>query len=169
MVCRVADLVTLTLLSDLQDQINSVQKLPGPHGIQGLPGRDGAPGSKGAEGSKGPQGVQGVEGATGPAGADGVDGEQGVGIESVEMAADGDLVFTLTDGNEHAVELPMGLTGASQGHTTVNVGGQAPTEPKDVFVSDTAPAATTDQYLWIQTGLGEDGSCFSVWFNDPSI
>ena len=119
-----ADLVTLTLLSDLQDQINSVQKLPGPHGIQGLPGRDGTPGSKGEEGAQGPQGVQGVEGATGPAGADGVDGEQGVGVQSVEMAADGDLVFTFTDGNEHAVELPMPSVEAPSGQVhVINAGG----------------------------------------------
>lgn len=42
------------------------------------------------------------------------------------------------------------------------------TEPKDVFVGPDAPTTRTDQYLWIETGLGADGEGFSVWFNDPN-
>jgi hypothetical protein len=170
-------LTILALLRDLQRQVNLVQKQPGPHGEQGLPGRDGLDGPRGPEGRQGPMGPMGPEGPQGPAGADGADGEDGVGVESVSMAADGDLIFTLTDGTEEIVEFPTGLLGGSQGGSggtyivgqgsggTDSVGN--PTD-KDVFVSPTAPIAGTDQYLWIQTGLGADGDCFSVWFNDPN-
>lgn len=164
-----ADLTTLALLRELQRQVNEIQKMPGPHGEQGLPGRDGLPGPQGKEGARGPEGLRGPEGPQGPAGADGEEGLDGRGVESVSQAADGDLIFHMTDGTEEVIELPYGLLGASESHTTVAVGGQSPTEPKDVFVSDTQPAASTDQYLWIQTGLGEDGTGFTAWFNDPSF
>ena len=128
-------------------------------------------GPAGPEGRQGPEGPMGPEGPAGPSGSDGLDGSDGVGLESVSQAADGDLVFTLSDGTEHVVELPYGLLSGSESHTAVAIGGQAPiaTEPKDVFVSDTQPSASTDQYLWIQTGLGEDGTGFTAWFNDPSF
>jgi len=120
----VADLTTLALLRELQRQVNEIQKMPGPHGEQGLPGRDGLPGSKGEQGPRGPEGLRGPEGPQGPAGTDGEDGLDGVGVESVSQAADGDLIFHMTDGSEEVVEFPLGLLTASEGHhTTVVTGG----------------------------------------------
>jgi len=115
----VADLTTLALLRELQRQVNETQKLPGPHGKQGLPGRDGLPGADGKQGPRGPEGIQGPEGPQGPAGADGEDGLDGRGVESVSQAADGDLVFHMTDGTEEVVEFPTGLLTASEGGTTI--------------------------------------------------
>ena len=163
-----ADLTTLALLRELQRQVNETQKMPGPHGEQGLPGRDGLPGPKGEQGPRGPEGLRGPEGPQGPAGTDGEDGLDGRGVESVSQAADGDLIFHMTDGSEEVVEFPTGLLTASQSHTTVVAGQGEKGSAKDVFVSDNEPAASTDQFLWIQTGLGEGGDCFTVWFNDPN-
>lgn len=160
-------------MQDLQQQVKEVQKLQGPKGLTGDKGETGEQGPKGNEGHRGLPGAVGPTGPVGPRGNDGHDGEegeQGVGIESVTQAADGDLIFHLTDGSEEVVEFPMGLLGASEGHhTTVVTGGSGGTtqDNKDVFVGPDAPTTTTDQYLWIQTGLGTDGECFSVWFNDP--
>lgn len=114
-----ADLTTLALLRELQRQVNEIQKMPGPHGEQGLPGRDGLPGPQGKEGARGPEGLRGPEGPQGPAGADGEEGLDGRGVESVSQAADGDLIFHMTDGTEEVIELPYGLLGASESHTYI--------------------------------------------------
>lgn len=114
-----SDLTLLALLRDLQEQVNKIQKLPGPHGEQGQPGRDGLDGPQGPEGRQGVQGERGPEGPAGADGAAGQDGEDGVGVESVSVAADGDLVFTLTDGSEEYVSLPQSLSGASEGNTYI--------------------------------------------------
>ena len=169
------DQVTLlALLADLQRKVSEVTKAEGPPGADGAVGPQGPPGERGADGIqglRGPAGESGSDGLQGPQGPAGEDGEDGVGVESVSQAADGDLIFHLTDGTEHVVELPLGLLGASEGHHTTVVtgpsGGTTQTS-KDVFVGTDAPVnPNTDQYLWIQTGLGADGECFSVWFNDP--
>jgi len=133
-------------------------------------------GPQGPKGEQGDVGPRGADGSIGPRGADGeagTDGEDGVGVVSVSQAADGDLIFTLSDGTEQVVELPLGLLGTSEGHTYVVGQGAGGSDSgnnstdKDVFVGPDAPNATTDQYLWIQTGLGDSGDCFTVWFNDP--
>ena len=89
---------------------------PGPQGPSGADGRDGKPGPQGPQGVPGPQGPQGPSGADGAAGADGQDG---VGVESAYIAADGSLVFTLTDGSEVDVGALTELLGASEGNTYV--------------------------------------------------
>lgn len=88
----------------------------GPQGPSGADGRDGKPGPQGPQGVPGPQGPQGPSGADGAAGADGQDG---VGVESAYIAADGSLVFTLTDGSEVDVGALTELLGASEGNTYV--------------------------------------------------
>ena len=88
----------------------------GPSGPQGPSGKDGRDGKPGPAGSQGPQGPQGPQGADGAAGADGQDG---VGVESAYIAADGSLVFTLTDGSEVDVGALTELLGASEGNTYV--------------------------------------------------
>lgn len=116
-----ADLVTLALVKRLQDQLSGVIKQVGPVGPKGDTGPQGPAGREGARGLPGPTGANGPTGPQGADGVDGVDGKDGVGVESVYTAADGDLVFTLTDGTEHAVELPQSLTGAHSGsNVTIN-------------------------------------------------
>tara|TARA_R110000772_G_scaffold188732_1_gene299796 strand:+ start:4923 stop:5786 length:864 start_codon:yes stop_codon:yes gene_type:complete len=114
----VDDLTTLSLLKQLQDQVGQVQKLKGPRGLQGDKGNTGSQGAVGPAGSRGLPGADGPVGPQGADGANGIDGTNGVGVESVYMAADGEVVFTLTDGSEYSVELPDGLTGASEGGYT---------------------------------------------------
>ena len=88
----------------------------GPQGPQGPAGKDGRNGKDGAVGPAGPQGPQGPQGPAGEAGADGQDGN---GVESAYVAADGSLVFTLTDGSEVDVGPLSGLSLASEGNTYV--------------------------------------------------
>lgn len=116
-----ADLVTLALVKRLQDRVNGLIKQEGPVGPKGDVGPQGPAGRDGARGLPGQVGERGPTGPQGAAGADGTDGTDGVGVESVYTAADGDLVFTLTDGTEHAVELPVGLSGDYRGgNVTIN-------------------------------------------------
>ena len=114
-----SDITTLALLADFQRQIKEVQKLSGPTGPQGEKGDMGEQGPQGRDGPRGLPGAEGPRGAQGERGEDGKDGEDGVGVQSAYMAADGDLVFTLTDGTEHSVELPLGLSEGTESHTRV--------------------------------------------------
>lgn len=88
----------------------------GPAGPQGPAGKDGRDGKDGVAGPQGPQGLPGPQGPVGKAGADGQDG---IGVESAYVAADGSLVFTLTDGTEIDVGPLSGLSVASEGNTYV--------------------------------------------------
>ena len=115
------DLVTLKLLKDLKDEVAATSKQIGPEGPVGPAGPTGAQGPQGPEGRPGPMGERGPEGPAGPAGKDGADGQDGTSVESVSQAADGDLIFHLSDGTESVVELPYGLLTDSQGDAAVYV------------------------------------------------
>lgn len=107
------NLLILALLKKLQQDVAEAKELK-----QIVPER-GPEGPKGDKGDKGPEGPPGesVKGDPGKDGKDGTDGEDGVGIQSVEESADGDLVFTLTNGEEHVVEL--GLLNQKNGDTFI--------------------------------------------------
>lgn len=112
----------LALLAQLQKQVAATSKQVGPKGETGDTGPQGPQGEQGREGSQGVQGPQGDKGADGAAGADGQAGEDGldgISLQSVSQAADGDLIFTLSDGTEQVIELPYGLSGGSDGESTV--------------------------------------------------
>lgn len=64
-------------ISDLQQQINDIELIPGPEGPQGPAGADGADGLSGADGADGLPGADGVDGADGADGLPGADGAQG--------------------------------------------------------------------------------------------
>jgi hypothetical protein len=116
------DLALLMLLEKFKKRLNKVdartakvykdgERGPqGPQGPQGIKG-EGTQGPKGEQGSQGPQGPQGANGSDGSSGVDGSDGEDGVSIVDAEFAADGDLVFTLSDGSELSVEMPLDSSG----------------------------------------------------------
>ena len=91
----------------------------GPPGPQGPAGIDGRNGKDGAAGPQGPQGLPGPQGPQGPSGEAGADGQDGIGVESAYVAADGSLVFTLTDGTEIDVGPLSGLSVEAQGNTYV--------------------------------------------------
>ena len=43
-------------------------------------------------------------------------------------------------------------------------------DDKDVYVQRNIPQTFNQKpYLWVQTGLGEDGNDFTLWFNDPEF
>lgn len=156
------NLTILALLKDLKDKVERTEKLQGPQGPVGLQGSQGERGADGIQGLRGPAGERGSDGLDGKQGPAGLDGKDGVGIESVSEAADGDLVFTLTDGTEHAVELPRELYRGSQGQSTTVV--QQSTRPKGhaVYVQDHKPY--DDQpHMWLQTNVNKDGD-FTLWF-----
>lgn len=49
---------------------------------------------------------KGDKGNPGPKGADGDDGDDGVGVSDISTNDDGQLVFTMSDGTEHTVDVP---------------------------------------------------------------
>lgn len=112
-----SDLKLIALYDKLHSEIEAVEAVRGEKGDAGPQGPTGAVGPKGDTGPEGKPGKDGVDGRDGKDGKDGLDGEDGVGVESVSQAADGDLVFHLTDGTESVVELPYGLSEGSQGDT----------------------------------------------------
>lgn len=170
-----SDLLTLKLLKDLQDRVGSVSKEIGPQGPVGPAGPTGEQGPQGQEGRPGPMGERGPEGPVGPNGTDGTDGEDGVGVESVSQAADGDLVFHLSDGTESVIELPYGLSGPSQGDTHVSVhrnttvesggGGQAsPTNPDFTYTSGLLTRVDYDHGEYKILAYNADDQLTSVTF-----
>lgn len=46
----------------------------------------------------------------------------------------------------------------------IEVGNYVPT--KQIFISNEQPIGS--EFIWIQTGLGKDGSGFTIWFEDGS-
>ncbi len=63
-------------------------------------------GAQGEKGDKGDTGAQGEKGDKGDTGAQGEKGDESVGIERVEINADGDWVVHYTDGTSQTVEMP---------------------------------------------------------------
>lgn len=117
-----SDLALLALLNKLKQEVDDVKKLEGPRGVQGAAGPAGPQGKQGPtgpQGLQGPEGPQGPQGLEGPAGEAGATGEDGIGVETAYIAADGSLVFTLTDGSEVDVGPLTGLPAASEGNTYV--------------------------------------------------
>lgn len=64
----------------------------GDKGEQGIAGKDGKPGKDGADGKNGTDGKDGADGKAGK------NGKDGVSVVNSEIAADGHLVFTLSNG-----------------------------------------------------------------------
>lgn len=124
-------LTTLALIKDLKDKIERTEKLQGPQGPVGPQGPQGERGADGVQGLRGPAGESGSDGLEGKQGPAGLDGEDGRGVEGLSIAADGDLVVSYTDGTEEYLELPTGLSGASEGYTAVNLQQAARQEPND--------------------------------------
>ena len=167
-------LTLLALLDKYRQRLDNIEKMAGPTGPVGPQGPQGERGPEGIQGIRGPAGERGSDGLQGPQGEAGQDGEDGRGIESIDPTLDGDLEIRYNDGTSEVVELSsiLGNTGRGVGNTVVyqnNPAGGTPTTGKDVYVGPTEPVdPVTDQFLWIQTGLGETGDCFTVWFNDPN-
>ena len=63
--------------SNLQEQIDEIERTPGPQGPQGEKGDKGEKGDTGEQGIQGPQGVEGPQGPAGPQGIQGIQGPKG--------------------------------------------------------------------------------------------
>jgi hypothetical protein len=127
-----SDLLTLKLIHDLQEKVKATSKEAGPTGPVGDVGPTGEQGPQGQEGRPGPLGERGPEGPAGTDGVSGKDGEKGTSLTGVSQAADGDLIFALSDGTEEIIEMPFGLLRDSKEHILYKQGGtQGPNNPGD--------------------------------------
>lgn len=111
------DLKIAAVYDKLEQKINAVTKAVGPKGDKG---DQGPKGDTGKEGPKGPKGDKGDKGIDGKTGKDGQDGKDGVGIESIEEAADGSIVFNLTDGSQYDVDVTGLMQEATQNIVSSN-------------------------------------------------
>ena len=149
------------------------------------------PGPVGPQGPEGPQGPQGDTGPQGPIGPAGDVGEvfKDYAISSSKGWTSQKIVDYVS--NEIAT-----FTGSSSISVGPNAPGGAQTgdlwyenvitnelyvfdegvwkavheDDKDVYVQRNIPQTYNQKpYLWVQTGLGEDGNDFTLWFNDPEF
>lgn len=152
------------------------------------------PGPVGPQGPQGPEGPQGPTGAQGPAGADGDAGDL---IADYKTALD--FTWSSQKIAQYVTEqLSIFGTGGGS-NVTIGETVPATAETGDLFfdnvntfdlyVFDGTQWISTDKdqkeiyvqrniplpgnplkpYLWVQTGMGDDGYGFSVWFNDPEF
>lgn len=127
---------TYSRLTDLEAR----QLERGAVGPRGAKGDKGVKGDRGAVGPAG-ESIVGPAGPSGPSGADGPPGKDGISVVDSEIAADGHLVFTLSDGRIiDAGELPTG-----EGNGQVFVSGNA----WQITVSATAPSNPALNDLWL--------------------
>jgi len=153
-------------------------------------------GEQGPPGPAGPQGNQGGRGPAGPPGPQGPKGEDGsVGdlIADFRTAIDttwssskiaSELAkFSTTDGSSVTIG-PTAPASANNGDlyfdntytlelyvwetdkwVSTTGGGDS-----SIYVQKTQPSVGDDKpFMWIQTGLGDDGKGFTAWFNDPNF
>ena len=151
------------IIKNGEQGIQGVQGLQGPQGIQGKQGIQGPQGEKGdtgEQGLQGPQGEQGIQGEKGDIGATGLQGEKGDsgkdGVSIVSAAVDntGNLILTLSDGQNINAGYVKGTDG-----TSINILGDLPS-------TDNLPSTGQekgDTYLisgelWVYTGSTDAGS-----------
>jgi hypothetical protein len=141
-----SDLLTLKLIHDLQEKVQATSKEAGPPGPVGDVGPTGEQGPQGQEGRPGPLGERGPEGPAGIDGTSGKDGEKGTSLTGVSQAADGDLIFSLSDGTEEIIEMPFGLLKDSKkDHILYKQGGtQGPINPDNPTDSGPTRRFNTD-------------------------
>ena len=122
----------------ISNKTETITKLQGPQGDKGDKG------VQGVQGPKGDRGSDGVSGLPGEDGKDGVDGEDGVSVTDAYIAADGNLVIVLSDGNEVDVGE---ISQRSDDKGNVYISGK----DWQIIVSDTAPIDPVIDQLWCDT------------------
>lgn len=108
----------------------------GDKGDQGVAGKDGKPGQDGKDGKNGTDGKNGADGKAGK------NGKDGVSVVSSEIAADGHLVFTLSNG-EIVDAGDIDLIGSRQMMVSTQLANQ------QITVSPTAPQSPQLNQLWL--------------------
>lgn len=126
------NLAVLAVVQRLANEVLQLKKIKrgpkgekgdkGERGSDGLVGPKGDTGERGLNGQDGKDGKDGRDGKDGKDGIEGRDGKDGVSVHTAYLAADGDLVFTMSDGSEIAVNLPVLGDNYYQSHTTVRIG-----------------------------------------------
>lgn len=81
--------------------------------VVGEDGKDDEDGEDGAPGQDGEDGKDGEDGTPGQDGEDGEDGKDGLGIASIEINANGELIITYTDGTSKNLGNVMGSNGSN--------------------------------------------------------
>lgn len=111
---------------------------------KGDKGDKGDTGSTGPQGKVGPMGLQGKQGLNGSDGIDGKQGpqgEQGISVVDAEIAADGNFIFKLSNGQEIDAGSPIDMK-------TKGVQINTQLANYQVTVSATAPASPQVGDLW---------------------
>lgn len=147
------DLKLSLLYNRVNEKLQTISKATGPKGDKGERGDRGDPGP---QGKQGPQGPPGKDGADGVPGKDGSDGQDGVGVESVYEAADGQIVFVLTNGEEYSIELPLDSLGGTEKTNYLFSSSRTASNPVS-FV-----AVTETPYYIVQANLINGHNVFGV-------
>ncbi len=147
-------------------------------------------GPQGPAGPRGPQGPPGDLGPEGPPGPPGPRGEQGIRVRGDWSPFDeylaGDVVAH-GGGAFVAVEASIGdpppspawllLAGRGSPGPPGPAGARGPSGfrgapgpagPETLFIGPDAPETDEPTYLWVQTGLGDEGDDFTIWIEDGS-
>jgi hypothetical protein len=127
-------------VADLQNKASEIQKLEGPSGPKGDKGDQGP---KGEQGDRGFDGRDGKDGRDGVDGKDGADGKNGVSVVDAEVAADGSLVFRMSDGNE----IDAGALPSIGGNNESSVLVQQYSGPR-IYVQADAPTGAAIGDIW---------------------
>lgn len=96
---------------DGKDGVDGKDGIDGKDGADGKDGRDGERGADGKDGERGERGERGLPGADGAAGQDGRDGADGVGLAGALIDRAGDLVVTLSNGEQRSLGPVVGKDG----------------------------------------------------------
>lgn len=122
-----------TVRMDMLERLILSGRVKGDKGDQGLPGIDGKDGVS----------IRGRDGKNGKDGKNGIDGKDGISVVSSYIAADGNLVLVLSNGNEiDAGNLDMQSRNGTNVFNTHLANQQ-------ITVSTTAPANPSINDLWL--------------------
>lgn len=110
-------------------------------GDKGDKGDQGPQGKAGINGRDGKDGLNGRDGRNGKDGVNGIDGKDGVSVVDSEIAADGNLIFKLSNGEIIDVGKPIDYQ-TKEPYYVAAVGGH------QIRVSATAPTNPSPNDLW---------------------
>lgn len=138
----------------------------GPQGDKGIKGDTGPQGPQGPQGVQGPQGIQGIKGDKGDQGDTGTAGpigQTGPGVAAGGLTNQYLKKNSDTDYDTSWVDIVsndlnnMAALGLDDGVFV----------RQNVYVQPSTPTFAPGQVgLWVQTGMGADGTDFTLWFED---
>jgi hypothetical protein len=144
-------------VKELSQNTAEVKKLEGPQGPKGEKG------DAGRDGKPGKDGKDGLSGRDGRDGADGKDGKDGVSVTDANIAADGSLVITLSDGSEVDAGPILTDVKASVIHNLSGGGGGS---QQEVFIGAPAVLPTYPALIFETTTIGGE-TVYTMKVNVP--